>query len=145
MPILNYTTTKSADATLAEIQKILVKHGCRKITVDYDQDGNPSNLTFMSVFNQQSIYYSLPCNFDKIHRVLIKQAVRREHKTKEQAIRTGWRIIKDWIEAQMAFVETEMVDLAEVFMPYIITRGGERMYDYIKSLDQSSTPLKLIE
>ena len=141
MPILNYTTSKSAETTLAEIQKILVKHGCRKISVDYDQSGNPANLTFTSLFNGQIVFYSLPCNFDKVHRVLIKQVKDNRYNSKDQAIKTGWRILKDWIEAQMAIVETEMVDIQEVFLPYMVTRGGERLFDYIKSLDSNSSPL----
>lgn len=143
MPILNYTTIKSADASLTEIQKILAKHGCRKITVDYDDKSNPCNLTFYSVFNGLNVYYSLPCKFEAVHKVLQKQVKDNRYNTKEQSIRTGWRILKDWIEAQMAIVETEMVDIQEVFLPYMITRGGERLYDYVKSLDNNNSPLQL--
>ena len=143
MAILNYTTSKSADSTIAEIQKILIKHGCRKISIDYDEDGNASNLTFTGVFKGQSVFYSLPCNFDKVHAILLKQTNDKRYNTKEQSIRTGWRILKDWIEAQMAIVETEMVELSEVFLPYMITRGGERLFDYVKDLDQNNSPLLL--
>lgn len=143
MPILNYTTHKDASTSISEIQKILVKHGCRKISVDYDVNGLASNLTFTGIFNNQAVFYSLPCNFDKVHKVLLKQTKDRRYNTKEQAIRTGWRILKDWIEAQMAIVETEMVDISEVFLPYMVTRGGERLYDYIKALPENSSPIQL--
>ena len=46
---------------------------------------------------------------------------------REQAYRTAWRIIKDWVDAQMALLETEMVDFEEVFMPYILS-GRETLY-----------------
>ena len=46
---------------------------------------------------------------------------------REQAFRTAWRIIKDWGEAQLALLETEMVDFEEVFMPYILS-GRETLY-----------------
>lgn len=146
MALLNYTTTITADTSLSEIQKILVKHGCRKITVDYDDQSNPCNLTFYSIFNNAMVYYSLPCRFDAIHQVLQKNnssSSRPWMKTKEQAIKVGWRILKDWIEAQMALVETEMVEVSEVFMPYMITRGGDRLYGYIKSLPENNSPLRL--
>ena len=35
----------------------------------------------------------------------------------QQANRTAWRIIKEWILAQMALIETEMVSVEEVFLP----------------------------
>lgn len=146
MPLLNYTTSISADTSLSEIQKILVKHGCRKITVDYDDQSNPCNLTFCSIFNGGIAYYSLPCRFEAVHKVIQKNnasSSRPWMKTKEQAIKVGWRILKDWVEAQMAIVETEMVDVSEVFMPYMITRGGDLLYDYIKSLPESNSPLQL--
>ena len=46
---------------------------------------------------------------------------------REQAYHTAWRIIKDWVEAQLALLETEMVDFEEVFMPYILS-GRETLY-----------------
>lgn len=142
MAILNYTTQKSADDTLAEIQKILVKHGARKISVDYNSDGLPANLTFTTPFKDQMMFFSLPCRFEKVHKVIMNQTNRSEYRTKEQAIRTGWRILKDWIEAQMAIIETEAVDFNEAFLPYGVTKTGERLYDYLKNLENNN-PLML--
>lgn len=48
--------------------------------------------------------------------------------TTEQAARVGWRIIKDWIEAQLALVQTQMVTLDQVFLPYARTNTGETVY-----------------
>lgn len=142
MPILNYTSKASAETSLAEITKILVNNGFDKISVDY-VNKIPNNLTFMGVFNGQTALYSLPCRFDAVLVVMTKQRVPNSFLNKEQAIRTGWRILKDWVEAQMAIVETEMVDISEVFLPYMVTRGGDRLYDYIKSLDSNESPLML--
>ena len=36
---------------------------------------------------------------------------------RQQAIRTSWRILKDWVEAQMALLETGMVTMDEIFLP----------------------------
>jgi hypothetical protein len=33
----------------------------------------------------------------------------------------SWRLINDWVEAQMTIVETTMVQLEQVFLPYVIT------------------------
>ena len=40
----------------------------------------------------------------------------------------AWRIIKDWIEAQLAIVEAEMVEMAEVFLPYAVTKSNKTLY-----------------
>lgn len=47
-------------------------------------------------------------------------------------MRTSWRIIKDWVEAQMAITEAGLADVAEVFLPYAITKGTT-LYKSIKS------------
>ena len=60
--------------------------------------------------------------------------------TDEQAVKVSWRIIKDWIEAQMALVEAELAELAEVFLPYAITKDGNTLYSQI-----DTTKLLMIE
>ena len=39
--------------------------------------------------------------------------------TREQAHRVAWRIVKDWLEAQLALIQTEMVRLDQVMLPYL--------------------------
>jgi len=36
----------------------------------------------------------------------------------DHARRVGWRIIKDWTDSQMAILETQMVKIQEIFLPY---------------------------
>lgn len=58
--------------------------------------------------------------------------VPRSLKTREQAARVAWRILKDWIFAQIAIVQAEQADMAEVFLPYAQNDLGETLYDRIK-------------
>ena len=46
---------------------------------------------------------------------------------RQQAIRTSWRILKDWVEVQMALLETGMVTMDEIFLPYRLS-GGQTFY-----------------
>jgi len=49
-------------------------------------------------------------------------------KNEEQALRTSWRIIKDWIEAQLAIVDAELAPMQEVFLQYlVINDSGETL------------------
>lgn len=130
--ILNYTTTISCDKTISEITKILVSHGVSKVTFDY-VDGLPVNLTFVTPFKNKMVFYSLPCRFEGIFKKLQNQ--NRVPKTQEQALKIGWRILKDWVESQLAIVEAGLAELPEVFLTYGCTNTGERLYDYIKNSD----------
>jgi hypothetical protein len=46
----------------------------------------------------------------------------------EQAERVAWRIIKDWVEAQMAILDTQMVKMEEVFFPYMLNGQGQTLF-----------------
>lgn len=52
--------------------------------------------------------------------------------TREQAERVAWRILKDWIEAQMALLDIEMVRFEEIFLPYIETQNGKTIYEQLE-------------
>ena len=58
--------------------------------------------------------------------VLHKQKVKCDY---EQAERVAWRIVKDWVEAQMAILESEMVKLDEIFLPYMVNDAGQTLYE----------------
>lgn len=44
----------------------------------------------------------------------------------QQAERVAWRIIKDWIEAQMAIIEAQLASMDEVFFPYMLDSAGQK-------------------
>jgi hypothetical protein len=47
----------------------------------------------------------------------------------------AWRIIKDWVEAQMAILESQMVQMEEIFLPYMVNRQGQTFFEaYQKKL-----------
>jgi len=52
----------------------------------------------------------------------------------------AWRQILRWIEAQLALVDTEMVQIQEVFMPYLQMNTGQTLYEKLEE-----TKFKMIE
>ena len=137
MAILNYTTKIDPIKTIGEISQCLVKHGVKKIVTDYGDDGLPSGMTFWIELDGQPIYFALPCNWQGVLNAMSKdKKVSRTLQTKEQAIRVSWRIIKDWVEAQMAIVEAQLATTVEVFLPYAVTKSGETFYQKVASGDR---------
>ena len=129
MPLANYTTTVSATRTVAEIQDILVKHGAREILSNYSGDGVIESLSFIVQTPYGNMGIRLPVNPDAVLRVLGRQRVPRHLQTREQAVKIAWRIIKDWVRAQMAILETEMVKKEQIFLPYMITPENRTLYE----------------
>jgi len=136
MAILNYTTQIDSYKTLVEIQKILAKHGATKIVMDNDKQGNPVSLTFCINWSGALTAFCLPCNFVGVLAAMRKGRAPKKLCTEAQALRVGWRIIKDWIEAQMAIVEAEMATMQEVFLPYAVTKDGTSLYKHIEGNKQ---------
>ncbi|MBR4049166.1 MAG: hypothetical protein IKK09_01580 [Clostridia bacterium] len=126
MPIKNYTTKVDVYTTIGAIQGCLVKHGARQIMQNYDDNGEPQALCFSieTPFGMRGV--RLPANVEAVQRVLLQQKVKCD---KVQAARVAWRIVKDWVEAQMAILESEMVGMDEIFLPYMLNSAGNTVYE----------------
>lgn len=137
MPLLKYTTTIDALKTVGEIQGILVAHGAKSILMDYDNDGSVEALAFKITTAYGDIGFRLPINADAVLRILERgwqnRQVPRTYVNKEQAVRVAWRILKDWVAAQAAIIETEMVKMEEVFLPYMIAGDGRTLYQTLEN------------
>lgn len=136
MPLLNYTTTIQPTKTVMEIQSALAKAGASAIMANYDKDGNIIALSFKILADGQEIAFKLPTAWEPVQKTLIRQRVSPKYQTPEHALRVAWRITKDWVEAQLAIIETQMVTTAQVFLPYAITRDGSTVYEYIANNSQ---------
>lgn len=132
MPLLNYTTQIDAFKTIGDISKLLAKAGASAVMHDYDQSGNIVALSFKIKLGDQDIAFRLPTDWHPVLTVLENDyRVTPKLKTQEQALRVAWRITLRWIEAQVAFIETQMVTTAQVFLPYAVTSNGQSLYEYI--------------
>jgi hypothetical protein len=138
MPLLNYTSKTPAHQSIAEISRILSKAGARQIMHDYDDAGNIVALSFSLEFEGQRIVFRLPSDWHPVQTLLVEEKkknpnMRAWQTTEEHARDVSWRIIKDWVEAQMAIIETHMVTTAQVFLPYAVTKDGQTVYEYLAS------------
>ena len=67
----------------------------------------------------------LPANIDGVLTVFQRQKLKAD---RDQAERTGWRNLRDWVLAQMAIIEAGMASVDEVFLPYLTDGHGNTMY-----------------
>lgn len=119
MPILNYTTSIAVEKTTSEIQGKLARAGAQAVMTEYDTEQVLCALSFRMLCNGVMVSFRLPAQIDRIYVLLQRDdKVPRKLRTRDQAARVAWRIIKDWIEAQLAIVEAEQAEMVEVFLPY---------------------------
>lgn len=128
MAILNYTTTIKASDTVAQIQALLSAKGAHKIMLDYE-NGMPVAISFQIKVKNNNISFVLPANFRGVKKAIAKQTTAKKYQTEQHAINVCWRIIKDWIVAQMAIVEAEQADMATIFLPYAVMKNNKTVSD----------------
>lgn len=144
MPLLNYTTKIDADKTASEISKILSSHGASAIMTEYDMaEGLVYAISFKINLNDKELSFRLPCDWRPVYEIMTKgkkkphprfeeeRFTKWQSDWKAQSVRTAWRIVKDWTEAQMALVETQMVTTAQVFLPYVIMQDGKTLAEKV--------------
>ena len=132
MGILNYTTEVPAIKSAGEIQGILAMKGAHSIGIDYQQ-GEPVGLMFRLMIKDNDVAFRLPSNWEGVFRVMQNdKKIQPRYKTKEQAKRVSWRILKDWVEAQMAIIESGQTKTEEVFLPYAMTSTGQTLFQKIQ-------------
>ena len=133
-PIANYTTEVKAKRSIQEIEDMLVAHGAKHILMDYDDQKEPIGLAFIVATSYGGdVAFRIPANIDRVKAVLIKQRVRKREVSQELASRVAWRILKDWVRAQMAILETEMVTIDQVFLPYMQAgEEGKTLYEVMR-------------
>lgn len=134
MGILNYTTKIAPMKTANEIQGLLAAKGAKSINIDY-QNGGPIALYFKIEVNCQEVIFRLPCNSDGVEKAMNKdRSIPPRYKNREQAKCVAWRIVKDWVEAQLAIIESGQAELAEVFLPYaVIVSTGQTLFERMKA------------
>jgi len=126
-PLFRYTTEVDSKKTAGEIQSILAAHGATAILTEYNERGEVCAIAFRVKTSHGEMPFKLPVNVDAVLAILKKDAPPR-YCNREQAMRVAWRIAKAWIEAQMAIIETEMVKMEEVFLPYLLVNEKETLY-----------------
>ena len=153
MPIKNYSTRISVEITISQIEKILSSHGATAIMKEYDKAGKVTAMNFIVDYSEgKSIPFRVPLNVQALMEKInydIDHPQRREGRIPstrkndmDYARRVGWRIIRDWIDAQMAFVDMGQVKITQVFLAYAYDGLKKKtFYEVLEENNFNSLPL----
>jgi hypothetical protein len=109
-----------------QIEVKLAKAKTEAILKEYDSDGIVSAISFRIKTEFGILTFLLPANIQRIYQVVARDTqIPRSLRTREQASRIAWRIVKDWTDAQLAMIEAGLVDLQQVFLPYARRNGPD--------------------
>ncbi len=130
-----YTTKIAATKTAAEIQASLAEHGVTKIMTEF-ADGRPVGITFEAATEFGPRTFRLPVDVDAMALLLRQEKDRNQlpgisynlATDRTHAERVAWRVIAEWINAQMTLVATRMATLDQVMLPYLVIDGDKSLY-----------------
>lgn len=131
--LFTYTTEIEPAKTIAEIQEVLISHGAKTVMTNYADNGKIESLSFSVLVDGQERGIRLPADPTPVLKVLERQyqqgKISRKFAEEHQALRVAWRIVLYWVTAQMAILETQMVKMEQVFLPYMIMRDGQTLFE----------------
>jgi hypothetical protein len=129
--IKNYTSEVAANRSVLHIEERLVQNKAKNIMKIYENE-RLQGIAFIVFVNGTDFPFKLPARLDRVEAVLLGQ---RKHfqkgtrnKIKDQAERTAWKILSDWVDIQMSLVELDQAELVEVFMPYLYNHKKEQTF-----------------
>ena len=132
VPIKNAQSVMSIPKIFTTIEKTLVSHKARHITHSYDNE-RIAAIEFVLEINGREYPFRLPARVKAVEKILYGTDARFLSKTqKEQAYRVAWANIRDWIAAQCALIDTQMVKAEEIFLPYMVDNQGRTFYEVMQ-------------
>ena len=127
--IRNYTSEAPVSKSVQFIEERLAEAGALSVLEIYEE-GQLVGIAFVMRVGEQEMPFRLPAKVDRIYDVLQKAVKRARRdgsthkKKKEQAVRTAWKLLADWVDVQITLIQLDQAELLEVFLPYV--------YDYKK-------------
>lgn len=129
-----------ADRSIAELQRLLTAAGAAAILIENDPESRrPRALKFQIEVAGRLVGYELPARMEAVTKALQQKRswqTRGEEKgvalDRQRAERIAWRQVHRWVEAQLALVQLQMVELGEVFLPYALTGNGRTLFAELK-------------
>jgi hypothetical protein len=134
---LNYTTKISARITAGECVQILADAGAEAVALQY-HEGAPVGLIFTIATPGGRADFVMPVDVAAMRKVLRAADFESLHtssarladlRSERHAANVAWRVVKDWLEANVALIAAQMVTLDGVMLPYLQLKSGGTLLD----------------
>lgn len=128
----NYTSTVPASRSIQHIENQLVQHGAINILKEYSNDGKLTALCFILNIKDKQIPFKIPARIENCEKIL-KARIKRHttsaiKRVKEQAERTAWKLLSDWIDVNIGLEKIGQVELMEIFLSYVYDVSSKQTY-----------------
>lgn len=127
-----YATTQGANVLMSKINDLLADFQAEAVMFEYrDLEGERiiKSIAFKVNFNGKDIGIKLPLEWEKTAEVLKQQ---RAYKNDYHAYRVSLFNLMEWLDAQLAMLTCQKVELPQIFLPYVQSNDGRTLYEVVK-------------
>lgn len=122
MNIKNHTSSVPVEKSVMLIEHQLSCAGASTISKWYDENKDLAGISFQIMTNGVPVVFRLPSKWKECEKVFVRQ-ISRPNETKlrnarQQAQRTAWKILFEWVQIQVSLIELQQAEVLEVFLPY---------------------------
>jgi len=141
----NRTSNVPVERTVARIEYALVSAGASNIVKDYE-DGILKGIRFTVRERERIIAVKLPAKVEAV-KAIMQEGMKRPRagtlkRLEEQASRTAWKLVQDWIEVQVSMIAMGQAEFLQVFLPYVWD-GHRTIFDIMKEQQFKALPGKV--
>lgn len=114
----NYTTNVPAGRSIQEVEILLQNFGACAVMKEYLTDGRVNSFCFKIGVKG----FKLPVNAAGVEKLLYKGRSGRVDSSRsrqDQAYRVAWRILRDWLHAQLSLILSGQAEPEQVLLPYL--------------------------
>ncbi|MDE2096142.1 MAG: hypothetical protein KGL39_02780 [Patescibacteria group bacterium] len=146
MNLKNYTSGIPANTTIGYVEAYLMQVGATGISKKIEAGQVVAIVFEIPDEDGELRLIKLPANVAGVQEYLWQDYIsgaRRPRKTKEdfadQAARTAWKIMQDWVQVQMSMIKLKQMKVLQVFLPYVWD-GQRTYYEFLKGQNFKSLP-----
>lgn len=137
MNIKNYTSGVDAMRSISKIEEMLITFGAVNISKTAAGGRVTEIMFFIQDEKKRSFCVKLPARVEVIEKVFQDQVKRARagtrDKMREQAERTAWRFMAEWVQMNLNLIELGQAETLEVFMPYLYNPASKQTLYQIQS------------
>jgi hypothetical protein len=111
----------------------MLAHARAEAILSEYSDGVLAAISFRMKTEFGVLSFRLPANVEGVQITLGRdKAVPYRLRGRDQATRVAWRIVKDWLEAQLAMIRAGLVTLDQIFLPFAQDNQGVTLYERMR-------------
>lgn len=137
---------KTPQETVSEISWLLANNDARRVSTDYDDEGNPEAVTFALQINARLLSFRLEPDPKGMQKAMKAHDDTPESQCSfEQAERTAWKHKLALLETILAHVKANQARLDQMLLGMGVTPDGRTVYDRLvedqRLLEDGTSPV----